>query len=165
MTTVRLATSADLDRVVALLAAFRDFLGTDHPDDATLRSGVTAAMADGAADYLIADDPDLGAGIGVVQFRSMWSVWHNAPMGWVEDVFVTEACRGHGIGKALMTAAIGHARRLGCARLHLDANSTNSPALALYRSLGFSSASSSWGGADDLFLRFELGDAEPDDRT
>ena len=165
MTTVRLATSVDLDRVVALLAAFRDFLGSHHPDDATLTSGVTTAMADAAADYLIADDPDLGDGIGLVQFRSMWSVWHNAPMGWVEDVFVDDACRGHGVGRALVTATIEHARRLGCARLHLDANSTNTPALALYRSFGFSSASSSWGGADDLFLRLELGDAEPDDRS
>ena len=48
------------------------------------------------------------------------------------------AGRGSGLGRALVQAAIERARERGCRRIELDVDEANAPALALYRSLGFS---------------------------
>ena len=51
--------------------------------------------------------------------------------------------RGSGLGRELVEAALERAREHGCARMVLDANEANAPALALYRSVGFDSWSAS----------------------
>jgi|CZKI01.1.fsa_nt_gi protein-S-isoprenylcysteine O-methyltransferase Ste14/ribosomal protein S18 acetylase RimI-like enzyme len=45
--------------------------------------------------------------------------------------------RGRGIGRMLAEAAIGRARQLGLEKIELDVFSSNGPAIALYRGLGF----------------------------
>jgi putative acetyltransferase len=45
--------------------------------------------------------------------------------------------RGSGVGRKLMTAAIGKARALGARKLSLLSHHSLAPALALYRSVGF----------------------------
>jgi len=53
-------------------------------------------------------------------------------------MYVAAEERGHGVGRALMDAAITHARRVeGLEQLHLAAVTTNAPARRLYLSLGF----------------------------
>ncbi|GAB3503991.1 GNAT family N-acetyltransferase [Emticicia fontis] len=51
---------------------------------------------------------------------------------------VSEAARGLGIGHAIGEAAIAKAKELGAKRLYLETNSSLSPALNLYKKLGFS---------------------------
>ena len=50
---------------------------------------------------------------------------------------VSPAAQGLGIGYALGQAAVGKARQLGARQLELLSNSRLTPALALYRKLGF----------------------------
>ena len=50
---------------------------------------------------------------------------------------VDPAYRGRGIGRALALAALQNARDEGAARVSLGSNTKLTPALALYRSLGF----------------------------
>lgn len=51
---------------------------------------------------------------------------------------VSEAARGLGIGGLIGEAAIKKARELGAKRVYLETNSTLTPALTLYKKLGFS---------------------------
>lgn len=51
---------------------------------------------------------------------------------------VSEAARGLGIGYAIGDAAIKKAKELGAKRLYLETNASLSPALNLYKKLGFS---------------------------
>jgi GNAT superfamily N-acetyltransferase len=51
---------------------------------------------------------------------------------------VDENYRGQGIGRSLIAAAIDWARRRGLHRLYLETNHTLTPAIKLYRSMGFS---------------------------
>jgi len=50
---------------------------------------------------------------------------------------VSDAYKGRGLGRALMSAAVERARAAGAPRLYLETNSGLAPALALYRSFGF----------------------------
>lgn len=53
---------------------------------------------------------------------------------------VAESARGLGVGRKLGEAAIAHARSIGAKRIELLTNSSLSPAITLYRSLGFTDA-------------------------
>ena len=50
---------------------------------------------------------------------------------------VADAYKGRGLGRALMAAAVECAKSAGAPRLYLETNSGLAPALALYRSFGF----------------------------
>jgi putative acetyltransferase len=50
---------------------------------------------------------------------------------------VTPAERRTGIGRKLMTAAVGLAERIGASRLYLETNRTLTGAIGLYESMGF----------------------------
>ncbi len=57
--------------------------------------------------------------------------------GYVYDLYVEEAARGQGIGRALLQAADEASRKRGDTELGLTVSARNESALALYRSLGF----------------------------
>ncbi|MBV8659237.1 MAG: GNAT family N-acetyltransferase [Burkholderiales bacterium] len=60
--------------------------------------------------------------------------------GFVRSMYVAPAQRGQGTGRAILEHAIGFARTLpGVRQLTLAVNATNTPAIALYESLGFAS--------------------------
>ncbi|MGI9238157.1 MAG: GNAT family N-acetyltransferase [Woeseiaceae bacterium] len=50
---------------------------------------------------------------------------------------VTERCQGLGIGRMLLSAAVGRFEEMQGKRLYLESNSALAPALALYESAGF----------------------------
>jgi len=58
-------------------------------------------------------------------------------MLYVANFGVAPECRGQGVGAALLTLQMHHARRMGYRRYALDVSSTNLRAQKLYESLGF----------------------------
>ena len=130
-----LAEEEDLDEAARLIAAFRSHFGRADPSDEEIRAGVGRVASEGDEFLLAAAD---GPPQGVLQLRFRWSVWTSSDDAWIEDVFVSESARGSGLGRALVEAAIERARERGCRRIELDVDEANEPALALYRSLGFS---------------------------
>lgn len=55
----------------------------------------------------------------------------------VAKMTVSEAARGTGLGRNLMQACIDRAQALGAPRLYLETNDSLTPAMTLYRSMGF----------------------------
>ena len=148
---IRLATQDDAADVARLIAAFRDWQGRDEPSNASIEASVRRLLGDPNTEYLLGGEPAMG----VLQLRFRHSVWTGTDDAHLEDLFVHADARGSGLGRALVDAALGRARERGCARIELDANEANEPALRLYRSVGFESWSEAAGG-NDLFMRLRL---------
>jgi ribosomal protein S18 acetylase RimI-like enzyme len=136
--------------VAALLGGFRDHLGYDRPDDASVRASVERIIVRDDAEYLLAGDDEA---VGVAQVRYRWSVWWATEDCWLEDLYVRDEARGSGVGRRLVEEVLRRAADRGCARVELDVNTENAPALALYRSLGFETGKT---GGQDLLMRRRL---------
>lgn len=76
------------------------------------------------------------------------------------DVFVLPSARRLGLGAALMTHALAHARATGKQRALLEVRASNQPALHLYQKLGFSEVGQRKAyyadGEDALLLTLQL---------
>lgn len=132
-----LANADELPLAAGLLGEFRDHYGRDRPTDADFLDSVERIAAAGSGEYLLGATGDDQA-VGVIQLRYRWSIWTSSDDAWIEDVFVRASARHAGLGRALMELAMQRAQDRGCARVELDVDEANAPALKLYRDLGFS---------------------------
>jgi ribosomal protein S18 acetylase RimI-like enzyme len=132
-----LAGEEDVDAVTSLIAGFRDWWGKDTPTYDEIRKPVGALIGDPATDFLLGAPGDGDPAAGVCQLRYRLSVWTGADDCWLEDLYVTDAARGAGLGRALVEAAIDRATVRGCRRVELDVNESNTQAIGFYESLGF----------------------------
>jgi len=98
-----------------------DFEVLQHPDRHIIEKGGTIFMAS-CADEIAGTVALKFVGPGVYEFTKM---------------AVVEKFRGQKIGRALAEAAIEKAKRLGAYKIILYSNTILSPAIALYRKLGF----------------------------
>jgi ribosomal protein S18 acetylase RimI-like enzyme len=147
----RLATSDDAAHVARLLSEFRDWQGRETPTDASIEASVNRLLADPDTEYLLGGEPPAG----VLQLRFRHAVWTGTDDAHLEDLFVSEAARGSGLGRELVEAALERARERGAARILLDTSESNEAAVRLYASVGFRSGSDETGGRE-LFMRRRL---------
>ncbi|HVL97245.1 MAG TPA: GNAT family N-acetyltransferase [Solirubrobacteraceae bacterium] len=135
---VWLATPDEAERVAGLLADFRTWYGKDWPSDNAFLAAVERLVEQPAAtEFLLGAPHDDAPPAAVAQLRYRFSVWTASDDCWLEDLFVAEAARGSGLGRAMVEAAVERARTRGCRRIELDVDDANTPARALYESLGF----------------------------
>lgn len=132
------AAPSELVAVSDLLAEFRDWWDKSEPSDESLRATVAVLLDDPDTEFLLGAGAE-GKAMAVAQLRYRMSVWTSVEDCWLEDLYVREAGRRHGLGRALVSAVIERARARGCRRLELDVQEDNDGALALYRSIGLSS--------------------------
>ncbi len=147
------AGAEETDAAAGLLAEFRDWMGRNRPTAESLAASVTRLMSDPDTEYLLGRAEGGQGTSGVCQLRFRFGVWHAAPDCWLEDLFVREESRAGGLGSALVEKAVERARERGCARVELDVNEGNGPALALYERFGFRASTKAPGGRDLLMRR------------
>ena len=135
------AGAEEAEAVAGLLVEFRDWFGRDTPAPASFLSSVRRLIEDPSVEYLLGSAAAGEDPAGVCQLRFRYAVWHAAEDCWLEDLFVRDESRGHGLGLALCRAALDRARERRCARVELDVNEFNVTAVALYEGLGFSAIS------------------------
>jgi ribosomal protein S18 acetylase RimI-like enzyme len=131
------ASPGDVEAVAALIAAFRSWWGKEEPALEQIRETTGVMIGDPGTEFLLAAPGDGAPAAGVCQLRYRLSVWTGAEDCWLEDLYVDDAARGTGLGRALVEAAFERARERGCRRIELDVNEQNTAALAFYESLGF----------------------------
>lgn len=143
----------DAADVTRLMIAFREWWDRTEPSDASFAAGVARLLDDPQTEFLLAAPVGRAAG-GVCQLRFRHGLWYDAPDCWLEDVYVEEAARRSGIGRALGEAVLDRARQRGCRRIQLDVNEANPQALALYEDLGFDAVQDPPGGRLLLMTRW-----------
>jgi len=123
---------ADLAAVGGLVDAYAASLGHDlcfQGFDAE-RADLRAAYAAPGALLLARDADDVPVGCVAVRDRG-------AGTAEMKRLYVAPAARGTGLGRRLAEAAVRHAANAGFRRLVLDTLATMTPAISLYRSMGF----------------------------
>lgn len=77
-----------------------------------------------------------GEPVGLALWFLTYSTWTGRPSLYLEDLFVAEAARGTGAGRALLTALAREARVRGCARMDWAVLDWNEKAREFYRHIG-----------------------------
>jgi ribosomal protein S18 acetylase RimI-like enzyme len=149
---VRFARAADAELVGRLLHDFNTEFGEPTPGARPLAERVRQLLAEGHTEVLLAGaGPD---GLAVLRFRP--AIWSDALECYLAELYVVPSHRGRGLGRALMQAAIAHARHRGADHMDLGTGETDIAARALYESLGFSNREGKPDGPLNYFYEREL---------
>ncbi len=76
-----------------------------------------------------------GAVVGMALLYNRYSTW-KGPIIHLEDLIVTEAMRGSGLGAALLGKVVEHGYQLGVKRISWEVLDWNEPAISFYESKG-----------------------------
>jgi GNAT superfamily N-acetyltransferase len=139
--TIRLATLEDLDTVAPLFDAYRRFYA--QPGDLQrARDFLYERLHRGESAILLAELD--GRGAGFTQLYPMFSSVRTARIWVLNDLYIDEGARRHGVGKALLDAAAQFAKEQGAAGLMLETTRDNDAARALYRAAGWHEDATQW---------------------
>lgn len=148
---IRAAIPAD---VAAILGFVRDLAAFEREPDAveTTEEMLHAALFGDhpAAEAVIAEEA--GGALGFAIFFHNFSTWTGRRGLYLEDLYVTPAARGRGVGTALLRHLAGLALDRGCARFEWSVLDWNEPAVRMYRAIGAV-------GLDDWTIQRVSGDA------
>ncbi len=151
-TPVRLASAADAPAFGRLLYRFNVEFGEQTPDAAVIAERAAPLIETGDVTVLFAGDgPD-----GFAQLRFRPSLYTGALDALLEELYVVPERRGHGLGRALLAAAMRHARERGAARIELNTSETDIAARALYESAGFTNREGGLDGPVMLYYERDL---------
>jgi GNAT superfamily N-acetyltransferase len=133
---IRDARSMDMDAMVGLLAQLFSIEDDFIINESKQRHGLAALLA--GHDYsTIKVAEHNGKVIGMCAVQITVSTAEGGASALVEDLVVDTSSRYHGIGTALIEAALEWAVRRGCLRVQLFADKRNENALSFYRQRGW----------------------------
>ncbi len=150
---MRPATVADVDAVAAIDSTFstrrvlrleRRGLAPEQAFDFTVEDRGEDTTRDNAEpprfwlDHVSDGDAVLVAALdGVIVGAIVLQEWHFNRSLWVSDIRVAPEVRRHGVGRALMDAAVDHARARNVVSVRLETQNDNLDAVAFYLRCGF----------------------------
>lgn len=130
------ATTADLPAMADLLEELFTLESDFRPDRAAQLRGLGLILDNPALGRLFVLRVD-GKVAGMANALITVSTALGAPVLLLEDVIVSRAHRGQGLGRRLIEHVLAWARQQGLKRVTLLADKDNAPALAFYDKLGF----------------------------
>jgi GNAT superfamily N-acetyltransferase len=150
--TVRRAGAADADAIGRLLHDFNSEYDEPTPGPSAIAKRVRELIGSGETIVLLAGSGPHG--LAVLRFRP--SIWSRALECYLAELYVVPVERGHGLGRALMEAAIDVARSEGADYMDLGTGEDDVAARALYESLGFGNRGGKPDGPVNYFYEREL---------
>jgi ribosomal protein S18 acetylase RimI-like enzyme len=149
---VRAAVAADAASIGRLLHEFNTEFDDVTPGADVLAERIERLLRGGDTAVLLAGDgPD---GLAVMRFRQ--AIWSDAAECYLAELYVVPQLRGRGLGRALMQAAIEHARGREATYMELSTGEQDVAARALYESLGFSNREGKPDGPVNYYYEREL---------
>ena len=133
---INVATIDDVPRLAELLGILFEQEEEFTPDRAAQERGLRRIIGDASLGRVLVlrDEPRV---IGMVSLLFSVSTALGDGVATLEDMVVVPERRGRGIGSALLTAAIEHARQAGCRRITLLTDRSNASARRFYGRHGF----------------------------
>jgi len=132
---IRRARPADVPRILELIRELADYERSLDQVSATT-DGLRAAMfAEQPAVFAHVAEAD-GDVVGFALWFVNFSTWLGRHGIYLEDLYVTPAMRGRGVGRALLGELAATCVRRGYGRLEWWVLDWNEPAVNLYRSIG-----------------------------
>lgn len=131
MITLHTLTRADFDDWNPLWQAYLVFYKSLLPDEVTANAFESMTNGDASTGGFLARDAD-GQPVGMVNWidhRTNWSLGNKC---YLQDLYVSEAGRGLGTGRALIGAVGKAAKERGCASVYWQTHETNQTAMVLY---------------------------------
>jgi GNAT superfamily N-acetyltransferase len=128
---VRRLEARDQEAWLGLFRAYINFYRASVPDavvDGTWRRVVAAA--DGFVGLAAVDAADRPVGFAIMLFHP--STWSTTGYCYLEDLYVAEAARGQGAGRALIEAVYREADARGASRTYWVTEDGNAAARSLY---------------------------------
>jgi ribosomal protein S18 acetylase RimI-like enzyme len=151
-TEIRNADATDAETIGRLLDDFNREFDEPTPGPAALADRVRRLLASGDTTILLGGSkPD---GLAVLRFRL--AIWSDALECYLAELYVVPDQRGHGLGRALMEAAMEQAQKQGADYMDLGTSENDVAARALYESLGFSNREGRPDGPINYFYEREL---------
>lgn len=132
--TIRLATRQDAADLLRLTRGLAVSMGREDDVVATADSIATGMFDEAAGEALVVEHVTEGV-VGCAVFSRMFSTWKGACCVYLEDLFVEEAYRGNGTGRALMAHLAALCQERGWERLSWHCRDTNAAGLAFYERL------------------------------
>jgi ribosomal protein S18 acetylase RimI-like enzyme len=149
---VRRGEIADAEAIGRLLHDFNSEFDEPTPGPRKLAKRVRELLTEGRTTVLLGGTgPD---GLAVLRFRP--SIWTEGLECYLAELYVVPDQRGHGLGRALMEAAIEVARSNGAGYMDLGTGEDDVAARALYESLGFSNREGKPDGPLNYYYEREL---------
>lgn len=135
MIEIRPATAADAQLILDFIIELAVYERAKHSVVTSVDEiSVTLFGLDAKAYALICTVDGVPAGYAVYFYN--YSTWLGRNGIWLEDVYVTPACRGRGAGKALLKHVANIAVRENCGRFEWSVLDWNTPAIEFYEALG-----------------------------
>lgn len=149
---IRLAGVADAPVFGRLLYAFNAEFGASTPCAELIAERTGRLIETGEVTVLL-----VGAGPdGFAELRFRTSLYTGALDAYLEELYVVSERRGHGLGRALLEAAMAHARERGAAHIDLNTSVDDTHARALYESVGFTNREGGPEGPQMLYYERDL---------
>jgi ribosomal protein S18 acetylase RimI-like enzyme len=139
--TIRRATTEDLDAIALLFDAYRRFYA--QPGDLQRAHDFLHERLQRGESAILLAELD-GRAAGFTQLYPMFSSVRTARIWILNDLYIDEGARRHGVGKALLDAAAQFAKEQGTAGLVLETTRDNEAARALYRAAGWNEDATQW---------------------
>jgi ribosomal protein S18 acetylase RimI-like enzyme len=151
-TPIRLASAADALDFGRLLHAFNVEFSEPTPDAEVIAERAAPLIESGEVTVLLAGDgPD-----GFAELRFRPSLYTGTLDAYLEELYVVPGRRGHGLGRALLEAAMERARERGAAHIDLGTSENDVAARALYESAGFTNREGGPDGPRMLYYERDL---------
>ena len=151
-TPIRLAGPTDAPVFGRLLHAFNVEFGESTPEADVIAERAAPLIESGELVVLLAGEtPD-----GFAELRFRPSLYTGALDAYLEELYVVLDRRGYGLGRALLEAAMDHARQRGAARIDLGTSEDDVAARALYESAGFTNREGGREGPRMLYYERDL---------
>lgn len=131
---LRQAALSDLDELVPLFDAYRQFYGRASDVDA-VRAFLLARFNHGESVLFLAREDHVA--IGFAQLYPSFSSVSLARTFILNDLFVAPQARRKGVGSKLLAAAVEFAQTVAAVRISLSTATTNDTAQALYQAAGW----------------------------